>query len=225
MRLVMLAAGAAFLLSVGEAVAEQKGELVWRLESYNGVHFYTNDCDEANGAQQAMNYRIDTEPPPAAPGTPFVAFALPQTRVPGTNPLYRFLGPAGERLLSVDPNEGAPLYKQEGIVGYLYPTPAEDRVPVYRLVQLPHMCLGNFGTPYDRLYTTRPAEVNHAHGLCYFNDTPPIAGYAPKTGKASCMPGVFKPNVADTANPNNPTPIYCSYSYDGDEWTFSCKPF
>jgi Repeat of unknown function (DUF5648) len=161
---------------------------VWRLSTSNADHYYTADCNLAFDTQKTYRYNIDFG------GAPVFYLQLKQET--GTIPLYRFFSRYwNKHIYTKNPAEGTGD-SAEGIVGFVYATPTNGLVPLYRLTQPDP---GSFMFPKrpkwisDNFLTTDERERQEVIRTRGFKDAG-ILGYVSRSGaNPSCNP-VYKPD-------------------------------
>jgi hypothetical protein len=179
-------------------------EAVWRLYTDTDYtdHFYTADCGDANNAQ-SVGYWLDAT-------TPF--FFIDTTQQPGTVPFFRFFNKSDHfYTVSADAEGTLGTYNPEGILGYIYPTPAPGLTALFRLYLKPNG---------HHFYTVSTIERGQAFNKGYIDEG--IAGYVPVTGNISCAVGIFKtppeyhkpPHNACRQEPCPNQPGLCTYCGD-----------
>ncbi len=119
----------------------------------SGEHFYTASPSEAS----CCGFRVEFSPY-------YYLYAAP---APGLAPFYRCIMSYGKHFYTTASNcEGLVPGTNEGVMGYIAPSPVCGAVPLYRLYQ---------GSSNDHLYTTSIAERDSAIRSGYANEG--LAGY------------------------------------------------
>ncbi len=134
-----------FTTSAQGQAAGAGGTKVPLYRAYNpstGNHLFTDSYQEYQNAVKNLGYRNEG-----------VDGYLEKTQRPGTEPVYRMLGPKGDHLYTTNPSQRQQAqqqgYKDEGVAGYVATSAQPNTAPLYAMVD------PNSG---EHFYTTNPTE-------------------------------------------------------------------
>jgi hypothetical protein len=165
--------------------------------SYAGHHFYTSSLDETQSLQK-QGWTLET---PQGFGFVFATSNAPK----GTTALYRLSDPnTGDHLYTVSSAERISVivnlqWRDEGAVGFVWPTKRANTVPLYRLFS---------ASQADHFYTHDAAEAANAADFLGYemeNGRKPVAWLAAQNGPGTLpLYRLFRSDEYSIFIPSNP---------------------